>query len=34
MIYVITFIAGIAVGYTIEFILDMLTDEYHDDSQH
>jgi len=33
MIYILTFLAGVAIGYAIEELRDMLTDEYDDDSQ-
>ena len=34
MIYVLTFLSGVAIGYSIESLRDMLTDGYKDDSQH
>ena len=34
MIYILTFLAGVAVGYITEYVFDMLSDEYDDDSQH
>ena len=34
MIYILTFLAGVAVGYALEELNDMLSDEYYDDSQH
>ncbi len=34
MIYILTFLSGVAIGIAIESLRDMLTDEYHDDSQH
>ena len=33
MIYVFTFLAGVAIGYAIEAFRDMITDEVDDDSQ-
>ncbi len=33
MIYILSFFAGVAIGYAIESLRDMLTDEYDDDSQ-
>ena len=33
MIYILTFLGGVAIGYCIESLRDMLTDEYDDDSQ-
>ena len=34
MIYILTFLAGATVGYIAEYVFDILSDEYDNDSQH